>query len=97
MWYAPRPQILYADTQILDGIAGYEDMVILSAARKAMLKQEQDVAEIDAELQYMYQRIDEAAENRDIGEPEQVSDSRMRNFSWSDDNGGGYGGFGGSY
>lgn len=98
MWYAPRPQILYADTQLLDGIAGYEDIVILSAARKALLKQEQDVAELDAEIQYMYQRIDEAAENRDIGEPETVSDSRMRNFSWSDDNGGmGGGGYGSSY
>lgn len=91
MWYAPRPQILYADTDLLDGIAGYEDMIILSAARKALLKQEQDVAELDAEIQYLYQRIDEAAGNRDIGEPERVSDSRTINFAWGGDDDGSYG------
>jgi hypothetical protein len=90
IWYAPRPRILMADTDILDGIAGYEDYVILSAARKAMLKQEQDVSEIDRELAFIKENLEEAATNRDVSEPATVSDSRMRNFAWSDD--GGYSG-----
>ena len=85
IWYAPRPKILMQDTQILDGIAGYEDMVILMSARKALVKQEQDVTEIDGEILDMRRRIDEAASHRDIGEPSTVSDSRMRNFAWSDE------------
>lgn len=90
IWYAPRPKVLMADTDILDGISGYEDYVILSAARKAMLKQEQDVSEIDVEIQFIKQNLEEAATNRDISEPATVSDSRMRNFSWGDSDG--YGG-----
>jgi len=94
IWYAPRPKILMADTDILDGIAGYEEYVLLSAARKAMVKQEQDVSEVDLEIKFIEDNLEEAASNRDISEPATVSDSRMRNFAWSDD--GGYGGNSGS-
>lgn len=95
MWYTPRPKILMQDTDILDGISGWEDYVILDAARKMMLKQEQDTQEIVSELNGIVARIESAAENRDIAEPDTVSDSRRRNFAWGD-GGGGTGG-GGDY
>jgi hypothetical protein len=95
--YAPRPRILMADTDLLDGISGWEELVILDAARKMMQKQEQDTAEIMNEIMGVVARIESAAANRDIMEPEVVSDSRLRNFGWtgSGDFGGG-GGQGGS-
>lgn len=97
IWYAPRSNILMQDTDILDGISGWEDYVILDAARKMLLKQEQDTAELVNEKAAMIQRIEAAAENRDIAEPDTVSDSRRRNFGWGGDGDGGAGYGGGGY
>jgi len=41
-----------------------------------------------AEKQALLTRIESAAENRNASDPERVSDSRMRNFAWSDDGSG---------
>lgn len=95
IWYCPRPNILMKDTDLLDGISGWEDYVILDAARKMLLKQEQDTSEIVQEMQFIVNRIEQAAENRDPGEPETVSDSKMRNFSWIGNGDGGWGSSGG--
>jgi|ERR1700722_567435 len=97
IWYAPRSKILMQDTDVLDGISGWEDYVIIDVARKMLLKEESDTAELVQEKQAMLQRIEAAAENRDIAEPDTVSDSRRRNFGWSDDGSGGFGGAGGYF
>lgn len=93
IWYAPRPKVLMADTDILDGISGWEEYVILTAARRAMVKQEQEVGEIDLEVKFIKDNLDEAAGARDISEPATVSDSRTRNFSWGDGGGSDAGGW----
>lgn len=95
IWYAPRPKALLLDFDMVDGISGWEQYVVVDAARKALIKEESDVQELVAEKRDLLMRINEAAENRDIGEPETVSDSKMRNLAWSDDSG--YGPGGGSY
>lgn len=41
MWYTPTPTKLVAPTDTFDGINGYEELVVLSAAVKLLLKQEQ--------------------------------------------------------
>jgi dsDNA-binding SOS-regulon protein len=91
MWYAPRPQALLADTDLIDGIAGWEEYVIVEACIKAKTKQEDDVSVFMAQKQELLKRIEDAAENRDIGDPETVSDSKTRNFAWGDTGGGGTG------
>lgn len=91
IWYAARPKALLFDTDIVDGISGWEQYVVVDAARKALIKEETDVMDITNEKQALLIRINEAAENRDIGEPETVSDSKMRNLAWSDDSGYGSG------
>ena len=88
IWYAPRPQTLMRDFDLLDGISGWEEYVIVDAAIKARVKQESDVTELYTQKMALKQRIEEAAENRDVGEPECVSDVVSRN-GWSD--------YGGSY
>lgn len=95
MWYTPRSKILLQDTDILDGISGWEDYVVLDAARKMMLKQEQDTSEVVNEMAMIIARIESAAENRDVAEPDTVSDSRRRNFGWGGDGDGGFNGSGG--
>jgi hypothetical protein len=87
IWYSPRPTALLLDTDIVDGISGWEQIVVVDAARKALVKEESPVQELVAELSAMLLRIEEAAENRDVGEPETVSDAKMRNMAWSDDAG----------
>lgn len=88
MWYAPRPAKLVQDNQIVDGVSGWEEYIIVDAARKILLKEESDTSFLLAEKQALITRIDSAAENRNASDPERVSDSRMRNFAWSDDGSG---------
>lgn len=88
--YAPRPLTLMQDTDTIDGVSGYEELIIIDAAIKAMQKEESDCSILMAQKAEMLNEIESAAANRDIGEPECVSDSRTRNFAWSDD--GQYGG-----
>lgn len=86
VWYAPRPDQLINDTDTLDMISGWEEYIISDICIKAMAKEESDVSVFAAQKQALIKRIEEAAENRDLGEPETVSDSKLRNFAWSDDN-----------
>jgi hypothetical protein len=41
MWYLPVPVVLVNGSDVLDGIAGFEELVVLSAATKLLIKQEQ--------------------------------------------------------
>lgn len=86
IWYVPRPNQLFVDTQLVDGISGWEEYIVVDACIKALVKQEADVTMFVNQKNALIKRIEEAAENRDIGEPETVSDSKLRNFAWSDDN-----------
>ncbi len=93
IWYSPRPNQLIADTDVVDGLSNYEELIILDADIKALAKQESDVSVFAAQKMFMLKEIEDAAENRDVGSPETVSDSRRTNFSWGDPDGGGsYGG-----
>lgn len=90
IWYAPRPNQLINDTDTLDMVSGWEEYIIADICIKAMAKEESDVTVFAAQKGALLQRITEVGENRDIGEPETVSDSKLRNFSWSDTNGNGF-------
>jgi len=81
LWYAPRPSQLINDYDIVDGLANYEELIVLDADIKALAKQESDVSVFAAQKAFMLKEIESAAENRDIGAPETVSDSRRTNFS----------------
>lgn len=94
MWYAPRPSQLLADTDIIDGVSGWEEYIVIDAAIKAKGKQEDDCSLLAAEKMEILKRIEAAAENRDVGDPEVVSDSRSRNAGWGNYDGGDGNGFG---
>lgn len=94
IWFAPRPARLVADTDLVDGISGWEEYVILDTAIKALKKEEsnEEAAALEAEKMPLKMRLEAMAANRNIAEPQKVSDSRLRNFSWSDDGSSGGGG-----
>jgi hypothetical protein len=100
IWYVPRPKTLLADTDIVDGIAGYEEFVIVTAAMIALIKEESPTAaEFKALKDEQIEMITDAANNRDIAQPEQVSDTKRINSGWSDEDGnyGSGSGYGGGF
>ena len=87
IWYSPRPNQLVNDTDVIDCISGFEEYIVVDTCIKALAKTEEDVQIFYAQKQALLKRIEEAAENRNVGEPQQVSDSRTRNFAWTDSSG----------
>lgn len=84
IWYSPKPNQLINDTDTVDAISGYEEYIVTDVCIKALAKTEEDVTIFAAQKMALMKRIEEAAENRNVGEPQTVSDSRTRNFAWSD-------------
>lgn len=76
LWIIPRPNVLMADSDILDGISGWDEYVVVDAAIKALQKEESDVSVLMAQKQALLVRITAAASNRDVGMPEAVTDVR---------------------
>lgn len=80
MWYVPLSTALSADGDTLNGYNGWDEYVVLSAARKALVKEEQDVSDIDRELMVLNQRIESMAPNRDQAEPMRIQDNENYNY-----------------
>lgn len=76
LWYIPRMTTLLQDNDIADGVSGWTEYIALDAAIKALQKEESDVSVLAAQKMAMLERIEAAAENRDAGEPETISDTR---------------------
>lgn len=82
IWYIPRQTELVNDGSIVDGVSGWEEYIVVDACIKAWNKQESDPSVFIAQKQALLRRIEEAAENRDVGEAEHVSDSKSLNYGW---------------
>lgn len=96
LWYIPRMTELLQDTDIVDGVSGWTEYIIIDAAIKALQKEESPVETLAAQKQAIIDRIQAAAMNRDAGEPDTISNTR----SWADrygSGGDGSEGFGGGY
>ena len=74
LFYFPRPADLTDDADTVDGISGWEEYIICDAAIKCMVKEESDPQAFAAQKQAMLTRIESAAENRNAGQPQTVSD-----------------------
>jgi hypothetical protein len=85
IWYSPLPNQLINDTDTLAAIAGYEEYIVADVCIKALAKTEEPVEVFAAQKGALLVRIESAAQNRNVGEPQTVSDSRRRNFAWTDD------------
>ncbi len=92
LWYIPRLTELLQETDMTDiSISGWIQYVIIRAAKYALDKEESDTTKLDQELMFLKQRIEETAANRDVGQPDKISDTRSNSGS-------GFGnGFGGGW
>lgn len=95
LWYFPRLTTLLQDTDVMDGVSGWESYVIARAAKYALDKEESDTSKLDQELIYLKTRIEDSAINRDAGQPDTISDLRTRAERWgaSWGSGGPFGGY----
>lgn len=82
LWYYPRLTTLLADSDVMDGFSGWTEYVILDAAIKALLKEESDASALMARKEAIKLRIEAAANNRDVGQPDTISDTRTFSERW---------------
>lgn len=80
LWYIPRMTQLVLDTDVVDGVSGWTEYIIVDAAIKCMQKEESDVSALMAQKQMLIKRIDAMAESRDAGSPAKVSDNLYADF-----------------
>lgn len=97
IWYSPRPNELIYTTDTVDMIAGWEEYVVADMCVKMMVKEESfDTAQaFELQKSALMQRIESEAANRNVGEPQTVTDNKIKNFAWTDGDTGDGGGFGG--
>lgn len=96
LWYVPRMVSMLKDTDLCDGVSGWTEYIITDAAIKALQKEESDVQILMAQKMALIDRIQSAAENRDIGEPELISDTRRYTDLYGFGSPGSDGGYGGN-
>lgn len=85
------------DSTVLDGISGWEEYVVIDAAIKIQIKQENDFSGLAGQKMAMMQRIEAMAEGRDSGQAQHTSDVLSLNMSGWGGWDGGYGGNMGDY
>lgn len=96
LWYVPILVQMLQDVDMMPfSISGWSELVIIDAAIKALIKEESyDQAQIlIGERAGLLERIETTAANRDVGQPNTVSNTRSR---CGDQNFGSFGGFGSS-
>lgn len=94
IWYVPIMTMMLQDTDMLGfSISGWDEYVVVDAAIKALIKEEsfEQANELKADKAALLERIETTAANRDVGQPNTVSDTRG-NTGFYD--GGGFGGTG---
>jgi hypothetical protein len=82
LWYIPKLTQLISDTDItVTGISGWLEYVITDAAIKVLQKEESDVTILGAQKMALIRRIQESAMNRDVAQPDHITDIRS-NGQW---------------
>lgn len=85
IWYVPSYTALSADTDNIDSMISrnnWEEFIIIDAAMKMLAKEESDTRHLVAEKAAVKRRIESAAGDRDIDQPERVSDTTNRSDYW---------------
>ena len=106
LWYVPIMKQMLQDTDMLVfGFSGWWEYIVIDAAMKAMVKEEslEKWNALNSSKALQLERIETTAANRDVGQPNAVSNTRSTmgdpGFSnWGNGYGGGmWGGPGGGY
>lgn len=73
-WYIPAPPQLSLDTDTWDGIAGWEQYVIVDCCRKLGVKQHEDVTELVQDKAALASRVKGLCSDLDDNEPDRIRD-----------------------
>ncbi len=91
--YIPRLAALLQPQDVTStSISGWLEYVITDVAIKILQKEESDVTVLAAQKMMLTQRIQSAAQNRDAGQPDTISDVRGTNYWWRNGGSGSAGG-----
>jgi hypothetical protein len=74
LWFIPVLTQMVSDSDTLDGVNGFEEYVVVDAARKMRIKEESDTSQLDMEKAALKQRIESMAASRDQGSCELITD-----------------------
>lgn len=74
VWYYPAPVKMTAGSDTIDGVAGWEEYVVVDAAIKCLRKDDRDPSVLLAQKAALQKRIIDAAALRNAAEPERVGD-----------------------
>lgn len=74
LYYAMAPQRLTTGSDTFDGVAGFEEWVILNAAIKVRRKNRQDATDLMSDAAEVWSWIESTGHDRDVGQPIQVAD-----------------------
>lgn len=72
--YVPVSTKLTALTDIVDGVNGWEELVVLFALKRALSREESSVTAVDNDISRQIKRLESAADARDAGESESLQD-----------------------
>lgn len=81
LWYVPAYTALSSDTDEIDSIISrnnWEEYIVVDAAAKVLQKEESDASGVLFAKDQLRKRIEGSATDRDIDQPESVSDVRDR-------------------
>lgn len=74
IWYTPVVTKLVNDGDLVDGINGYEDYIVIDVAIKMLSKEESSTTHLERQKEALLNRIEVAAQNRDYDQPESITD-----------------------
>ena len=76
--YIPAPADLTAsaDSATVDGVSGWEEYIVVDAARKMLQKEESSTTGVERDLLRLKERIEEMAQNRAWSTPRRIVDVR---------------------
>lgn len=99
LWYAPRLSPLVNLTDTVEGVSGWEEIIELDMAIKALTKEESDASVLIAARNEMVQRIIQMAAINDAAAPDYVRDvyGPASGNGFPGTYGDGYGGWGGTW
>lgn len=87
IWYVPVFTELTADGDLLDSVNFWHEYIVIDAAIKMGLKEETDVQALMMQKAAIHKRIQDAAAERDVGEPERIADTSNQlyfdDFPWN--------------
>lgn len=72
--YIPAPAIFTDPADLIDGVSGWETLLVVNMAIAMRIKEESPTADLEREQARLMQRIEIAAQNRDTGFPARIND-----------------------